>query len=170
MRRIPVFVSAPSKLSLEQVASRDVVFTLMDELQLEPRTLGASDYPEVFPLREVAVIAKHCSGGVILGFEQFVATAGVRKAGTDVEESLKTGELAAFPTPWNHLEAGILFGLGLPLMIFREASITGGVFDPGVTDVFVHKMPLKTIDAANRLALKQVFLRWYAKVSEHYYR
>jgi hypothetical protein len=32
-------------------------------------------------------------------------------------------------TPWNQLEAGVLYALGLPLLVFREAGIEGGVFD-----------------------------------------
>src|SRR5207302_5783912 len=47
----------------------------------------------------------------------------------------------SMPTPWNHLEAGILFGLRLPLLIFREKEIEGGVVDRGVSDVFIHDMP-----------------------------
>src|SRR5437660_3411049 len=37
---------------------------------LEPRAPGRSDYPTELPLREVLLVARHCSGGVILGFEQ----------------------------------------------------------------------------------------------------
>jgi len=47
----------------------------LDEFNLEPGALGRSDYPAEFPLREVLVIARHCAGGIILGFEQFHATA-----------------------------------------------------------------------------------------------
>lgn len=90
----------------------------------KPRALGRSDYPTEFPLREVAVIASHCSGGVILGFEQFRATAGVRKRGTRVEAGITKPVL--FPTSWNHLEAGILFGLKLPLLVFKDEGIEGG--------------------------------------------
>ena len=67
------------------------------------------------------------------------------------------------------VEAGILFGLKLPLLIFREPTITGGVFDPGVTDVFVHQMPTAESLAGREGDLRQVFLKWHAKVSGHYY-
>jgi hypothetical protein len=42
----------------------------LDRLKLEPRAIGRSDYPTDLPLREVLVLARHCSAGVILGFEQ----------------------------------------------------------------------------------------------------
>jgi hypothetical protein len=170
--KIPVFVSCPTLLNPAQEAARSVLARYMDELNLEPRALGRSDYPSEFPLREVLVIARHCAGGLILGFEQFQATAGTWKRGVGVnagEKVLLPNEIASFPTPWNHLEAGILFGLGLPLLIFRDNSIMGGVFDKGVTDVFIHKMPNKNLKAIEKANLKEVFLKWHGKVSTHYY-
>ena len=75
-----------------------------------------------------------------------------------------------FPSPWNHLEAGILFSLGLPLLVFRESGISGGVFDHGVTDVFIHPMPLASLNPADKQALRAVFLKWQASVRNFYYR
>jgi hypothetical protein len=46
---------------------------------------------------------------------------------------------------------------------------TGGVFDAGVTDVFVHKMPASRPTAKDLASLKEVVLKWYAKASAHYY-
>jgi len=168
--RIPVFVSCPTSLSPKQEGSRATLVKLLDDLNIEPRALGRSDYPAEFPLREVLVIANHCAGGLILGFEQFQATAGSWKRGTKEERRIRSGEPVSFPTSWNHLEAGILFGLGLPILIFREEGISGGVFDNGVTDVFVHKMPPGRPTKTDRESLKEVFLKWHARVSTRYYR
>lgn len=170
--KIPVFVSSPTSLNPAQEASRDVLVRILDEFNLEPRALGRTDYPAELPLREVLVIARHCAGGLILGFEQFQASAGTWKRGLGAERGerlLPPGEHASFPTPWNQLEAGILFGLGLPLLIFREEAISGGVFDVGVTDVFIHRMPTADILERDRQSLKEVFLKWYGKVSRQYY-
>jgi len=170
--KIPVFVSCPTALNPEQHAARETLMAFLDELNLEPRALGRSDYPSELPLREVVVIARHCAGGLILGFEQFQATAGTWRRGLGVksgERKLSVKETESFPSPWNQLEAGILFGLGLPLLIFRESQISGGVFDNGVTDVFIHKMPGGKLLAKDRASLKEVILKWYAKTSAHYY-
>ena len=167
--KIPVFVSCPTSLNQKQDGSRAVLIQLLDRLNIEPRALGRSDYPAEFPLREVLVIAHHCAGGVILGFEQFRATAGIWKRGTKDERRVPAKESVCFPSPWNDLEAGILFGLGLPILIFKEEGISGGVFDNGVTDVFVHKMPSATPAPAEIESLMQVFLKWYARVSARYY-
>jgi hypothetical protein len=168
--RIPVFVSCPTNLNNVQDQSRDRILRELGRLQLEPRALGRSDYPSEFPLREVYVIAKHCSGGIILGFQQFTATVGVWKNGTKEQTRLVGGKPVHFPSPWNHLEAGILFGLQLPILIFREESVRGGVFDQGVTDVFIHGISAGDLKDVKLEAFREVLLKWSAKVREHYYR
>jgi hypothetical protein len=162
--KIPVFVSSPTALNKVQEGQRTLIWAELDSLNLEPRSLGRSDYPSDLPLREVLTIARHCSGGVILGFNQFTAVTGIRKPGTKREETINSPSM--FPTEWNNLEAGILFALRKPLLVFRERGISGGVFDPGVTDVFVHDMP--QIKGGNS-DLKEVFLKWRDKVGATYY-
>jgi len=106
--KIPVFVSCPTSLSRSQEGSRSALMKFLGDLNLEPRALGRTDYPAEFPLREVLVIARHCAGGLILGFEQFQATAGTWKRGTKGEKKLGAKQSISVPTPWNQLEAGIL--------------------------------------------------------------
>ena len=69
--KIPVFVSAPTVLTNDQEASRKLILRELDRNGLEARALGRSDYPTELPLREVLTIARHCAGGIILGFAQF---------------------------------------------------------------------------------------------------
>ena len=170
MRRIPVFVSCPTSLTAEQEKRRKVIIDILDDLQLEPRALGRGDYPKDFPLKEVYVIAKHCAGGVILGFEQICIEQGIRKRNSPEAKKISAENRVLLPTPWNHLEAGILFGLKLPLLIFKEEGIEGGVFDYGITDAFVHTMPPINPSRNKRDELRQVFLKWFSYVSAAYER
>ena len=54
-------------------------------------------------------------------------------------------------------------------MIFRESTVRGGVFDPGVTDIFIHSMPFPPLNSRKKDSLNQVFLKWSSKVRDHYY-
>jgi hypothetical protein len=163
---IPVFVSCPSKLNSSQERSRRIVSAELAVLNLEWRALGRTDYPTALPLKEVFGIARHCAGGIILGFEQAFAAKALRKRGTREQAPLDDFRV---PTAWNHLEAGILFSLGLPLLVFKEDGIRDGIFDNGVSDVFVHKMPRPGLRGNERKALSAVFLKWYSAVSRQYY-
>lgn len=158
MSKIPVFVSCPTKLNKKQKDLKKFLLGLLDELNLSPRALGQGDYPKDYPLKEVAIIAKRCSGGIILGFEQIRVAKGI------IKDKYRIKEEMLFPTPWNHIEAGILFGLKLPLLIFKEKGISGGVFDNGITDAFVHTFP-KKLSAKKKDEIKQVIQKWFAEVS-----
>lgn len=166
--KIPIFLSCPTVLNPLQQSIHDIIIQELDFLCLEPRTLGRSDYPTDLPLREVYVLGTHCSGGIILGFEQFFTQDGIFKRDTIEENHINTG--ISYPSPWNQLEAGVLFALGLPLLVFHDKDIHGGIFDHGVTDVFVHQTPLPNISTTKRQELRELFLKWQAKVREHYYR
>jgi hypothetical protein len=164
--KIPVFVSCPTSISNQQLVSKKVIFRELDKYGLEPRNLGTSDYPTDCPLREVYILARKCSGGIILGFEQFRANKGFWVGQNKKPLKVPRG----FPTAWNHLEAGILFSLQIPLIVFKEETIEGGIFDHGVTDVFIHKMPSVSMSKEERNSLSAVFLKWQTDVREHYYK
>ena len=161
MGKIPVFVSCPTELNPQQEAYNRRIDEMMERFGLERKALGRTDYPLEYPLKEVYALAKHCAGGLILGFEQVYVEHGMRKRG------LKNDAVSGLciPTPWNHLEAGILYSLGLPLLIIKEDGITGGVFDKGSSGFFVHSFELLDAEANTR----QVFTKWVSKVNENYY-
>jgi len=167
--RIPVFVSAPSPDNLSPVQERSatIIHKLVARYKLEWRALGRSDYPNDLPLKEVLRMVKHCSGGIILGFEQFRATSGKFKPGSAKATTARS--VVSFPTPWNHLEAGILFSTSLPMMIFREPGISGGIFDVGTSEVFIHQMPQANMTPQALDDLDSVFQNWVARVRRHYY-
>lgn len=162
MSKIPVFISSPTTLNKRQNELRKMIVTIIEELNMEARALGRSDYPKDYPLKEVAIIARKCNGGIILGFEQIRISDGKIKVGTKDEKIIKDEIL--LPTPWNHIEAGILFGLKIPLLIFKEEGVSGGVFDHGITDAFVHVLP-KKITEGKRNEIRQVIQKWFAEVS-----
>jgi hypothetical protein len=96
--RIPVFVSCPTTLSEEQEKSKEIVAGELEKLNLEWRALGRDDFPTELPLRQVLVLARHCAGGVILGFEQVHAPMAIKRHGTAEEKSL---ENLRVPSAWN---------------------------------------------------------------------
>lgn len=164
---IPVFGSCPTHLNERQDKILRMVWRELNRLGLEWRSLGQTDYPQKSPLTEVLTLARHCAGGLILGFSQFVTDKGTWKKGTPYATTQKGS--VSFPTPWNQLEAGILFSLGAPLLVLREKNIAGGIFDHGVTDLYVHDMPSWKVSKKERMRLREVFGKWSSRVHESYY-
>lgn len=184
--RIPVFSSVPSKLDERQSVSRRYIYARLRALGLEPRTVGGSDRGMYNPLHEVRTLARHCAGGIILGYSQVTAkvvTGLEARQQPDGSVTIRSKSIRPYSaaTPWNQLETGILFGLGLPLFVLKEAGITGGIFDEGASDVLVHSMPMpstlwtaSTPDELHNPHAEQGFdvalLRWQGLVRAHYYR
>lgn len=166
--RIPVFGSCPTYLSKAQLERKKILLGELDKEGLEWRSIGQTDYPVINPLTEVLMLARHCAGGMILGFQQFKAPQGRFKVGTPAERKVSTS--VVMPTPWNQIEAGLLFSLGKPLIVFRESGISGGIFDAGVSDVFIHDMPKVKMSIPERKALKEVFRRFASDVRTIYYK
>ena len=77
-------------------------------------------------------MVRHCSGGIILGFEQFAAPTGDFRAGST---NASVGTNGVLPDATESTRSGTPFSAGLPMMIFREPDIRGGVFDTGSTEV-----------------------------------
>jgi hypothetical protein len=114
----------------------------------------------------VVALARHCAGGVILGFSQVVAPSAVEKAGTAAE--VETHDFRA-ATPWNHLEAGVLAAMGLPMLVFRERGVRGGIFDVGSADLFVHELPRAPLIVEDRARIRAVMLKWQGRVQARYH-
>lgn len=133
--KIPIFLSAPSVINPAQQEVYDFVVGALAEENLQPRSLGRSDFPQSDPLTEVYYLVRACYGGIILGFAQVDVTTGILKKGTPVEKSI-AGEMR-IATPWNQIEAGMLHALRKPLMAFCEQGVSGGIFDRGSLQGFV---------------------------------
>lgn len=78
---------------------------------------------------------RSCDGAVILGYPQIQVVEGTIK-GQPVETEIVLG------TEWNHLEAGLAYAEGLPLLVVHHLTVTRGIFDRGVLNAFLHSVDL----------------------------
>jgi hypothetical protein len=83
-------------------------------------------------LDDVIELMDECKGAIILGFPQIVITSGTLK-----DESLSCA--MSLPTEWNHIEAGLAYAGGLPLLVIHDEGIGRGIFDRGAISTFLHQ-------------------------------
>jgi hypothetical protein len=104
--------------------------------KLASRTLGAGkDRPTKSPLDEVIALMDECQGAIILGYPQITATFGQCKD-KDLSEPL------VLATEWNHIETGLAYAKGLPLLTIHHRGVTRGVFDRGAINSFIHEVDM----------------------------
>lgn len=163
---IPIFLSAPTRLSPPQAEVYEFAVGALTEEALSPRALGRSDFPQHDPLTEVFYVARACYGGVIMGFTQVEATKGKIKAGTEAEAEISTP--LALPTPWNQIEAGLLMGMRKPLLIFSQDGVSGGVFDQGAFSGYLQKFRPGGMTIGDWEQMRERIRLWAADVRKHF--
>ena len=55
------------------------------------------------------------------------------------------------------------------MLVFREDGISGGIFDNGVTDLFIQDIPKKRLTKQDKKVAREVINKWARKVHAHYY-
>src|SRR5687767_6169556 len=108
-----VFVSRPTVVAPEYRDGMEGFLRVLTTMDLNPRTIGTTDYPSRSPLDEVIGLMDQCVGAVILGYPQ------IRMSSGYIRDKPINGELL-LPTEWNHIEAGLAYARGLPLLVIHH--------------------------------------------------
>lgn len=128
-----VFVSRPNWVPESFEKGLDNFYNLLNANELNPRTVGKSDYPSKNPLNEVVGLLKKCQEIIVLGIPQIDVQMGKIK-GEYVPNSF------CLCTEWNHIEAALAHSLGQPLLVIHHLGVSRGIFDRGAGDYFLHQV------------------------------
>ena len=129
---IDIFLSRPTYIPPEQEGGISGFYALLKAMDLNPRTLGTTDYPVSAPLNEVLRMLDECSAMIVLGVSQISAKTGTLK-GEKIKKPLKLA------TEWNHIEAALAYSQKKPLLIIHDKGISRGIFDRGALTGFIHE-------------------------------
>ena len=154
-----IFVSRPTWVQEEFEEGLNTFTTLIDNLGLVPRTLGVTDYPSKSPLDEVIEIMSSCKGVVILGYPQIEIATGTLK-GDPLESAM------VLATEWNHLEAGLAYAAGLPLLVLHHNTVSRGIFDRGVLNAFLHSIDFTNPNWSMQPAINGAISKWKQECEE----
>jgi hypothetical protein len=130
-----IFLSRPTWIEQSYQKGLDGFISLLKAHSLQPRTIGANDYPIKSPLDEVINLMRKCFGVIILGIPQIVVEKGQIK-NTIVSKPIALG------TEWNHIEAALAHCLGIPMLVIHDKTITRGIFDRGALNSFLYSFDL----------------------------
>jgi hypothetical protein len=128
-----VFVSRPNWVPEEFEKGLVNFYNLLKAHELNPRTIGRSDYPSKNPLDEVIGLLKKCQGTIVLGLPQIDIQVGKIK-GEDIPSAFQ------LCTEWNHIEAALAHSLKHPLLVIHHLKVSRGIFDRGAGDYFLHQV------------------------------
>lgn len=130
---IDIFLSRPTWVGDKYSKGLENFIRFLKSHELNPRTIGTSDYPTESPLDEVIALMDKCSGAVILGYPQIIISGGFIK-------DRKIESEIMLPTEWNHIETGLAYAKGLPVLLIQHKGVKRGVFDRGAVNKFLYEV------------------------------
>jgi hypothetical protein len=162
--RIPVFLSVGTPhLPIQE----EFILRLKSQLRslgFGPQRMGDNQYSYLSPLAAIRKVMESCHGAVIVGMERSHALIGYDRPGSEREREFTHRRQA---TVWCHLEAGMAYQMGLPLLILREEILhVEGVLDPAVSGYFVHSFDVANAAQEIPIEMSQLISSWGQAVRE----
>jgi hypothetical protein len=136
-----IFISRPNWISDEFKQGLAKFTSLLKTYDLNPRTLGVSDYPTDSPLDEVITIMNQCVGVIILGYPQIHIEKGLLKG-----NAIPSKSSVVLATEWNHIEASLAYAKSFPLLVIRHIGVSRGIFDKGALNKYLYEVDLANVN------------------------
>jgi hypothetical protein len=129
---------------------------------LTPWTLGRANYDFRSPLRAIRESMEGCAGAVIVGLGRRFHPVGIDRYGSH-EATEKVDFWCS--TPWSHLEAGMAYQIGLPLLILKDRAILAeGILDQAVGEYLVYAFELERECKGFSKELRETIAAWSREV------
>ena len=152
-----VFLSRPNWVPEQFTDGVNNFYTLLKANDLNPRTIGQSDFPSKCPLDEVIGLLKKCQGTIVLGVPQIQIQSGIIK-GKALSDDLELG------TEWNHIEAALAHSLGQPMLIIHHIKVKRGIFERGASNSFLHQVNLEDPSWSMSNDISGALLNWKSEL------
>lgn len=157
---IDIFLSRPTDVPENQQQGLNNLQTLLNFAELNPRTLGSTDYPSESPLNEIIQILQSCSGMMVLGYPKIIIEQGLVKG----EKITKPIKLAS---EWNQIEATLAYSSQMPLLIICDKGVSFGFFDRGAANCFVHEVDFSDPQWCMSEPIQGAIRKWKGRIAEY---
>lgn len=157
---INIFLSRPNWIDQDFITGLEGFILLLSNLEMNPRTIGKTDYPNKSPMDEVVKLMEQCSGAIILGYPQIIVKSCSIKGKQIDKEFL-------LPTEWNHIETGLAYAREIPLLVIHHIGITRGVFDRGALSNYIYEINLADSNWPLRPDIQGALSNWKKEVTKY---
>lgn len=155
---IDIFLSRSTDIIEQQQKGLQNLLSLLKFAELNPRTLGTTDYPQESPLNEIIEILQSCSGMIVLGYPKIIIEKGLIK-GKNITEPVKLA------SEWNQIEAALAYALQIPLLIICDKDVSFGFFDRGAANCFVHQVDFSDSEWCMKTSIYGAIQKWKERVA-----
>jgi hypothetical protein len=151
---INIFISHPTPHNRKQQRFLELIEAQLMSHGLNPTNLGKQNWNYKSPMKPISDLMRTCKGAIIIGLERYHSYIGYEK---EKIESIHR----YVSTPWIHIEAGMAYQTGLPLLILKEKKLVAeGILDPNISEYFVFEFEIEKMQKELAANLKQVIASW----------
>lgn len=135
-----IFLSYPSPFNAEQGKFVEALKAYMSDNDLEPRTLGVTDYDPDIPLKAIRRLMLESNGIVTVAFRRTLISKGESRPGHTRNFVLDGKWLTS---PYAQIEPAMAFQIGLPTLIMRELGVVPeGILEKGISGLYMPEFDL----------------------------
>ncbi|PTM21971.1 hypothetical protein DA798_08155 [Lactobacillus sp. PFC-70] len=165
-----IFLSYPRAVNEQQDRFIKALEEYLKSIQLEPRTLGVTDYDYKVPLQTIRSLMFECNGLINVSFKRYQIVQGSKKSRTGNDKDI-SGKW--FTSPYSQIEPAMAFQMGLPTLIIKEKGvISDGMLELGAMANYIPEFSLddecKVGEFFKLDETKSVFDSWKVDVGEVY--
>ncbi|WGF84237.1 hypothetical protein [Lactiplantibacillus plantarum] len=136
-----VFLSYPRPVNENQDNFIKNLKRYLQTIELEPRTLGITDYDYSVPLQTIRSLMYECNGLLNVSFRRYKIDKGTKLSKDQVDKDDLNGKW--FTSPYSQIEPAMAFQMGLPILIIREKDvIPDGMLELGAMANFIPEVDL----------------------------
>lgn len=167
-----IFLSYPRAVNEQQEKFIMELERYLKSIQLEPRTLGVTDYDYKVPLQTIRSLMFECNGLVNVSFKRYEITKGSKMSRNGNNKDI-SGQW--FTSPYSQIEPAMAFQMGLPTLIIKEEGvIADGMLELGAMANYIPEFSLSDEREAEKFfkldETQSVFDSWKVDVGEVYKR
>ena len=139
-----VFISHPTPCNKVQTSFLKLIDDKLEKHGLNGINLGKKNWNYKKPLLPIKGLISSCKGAIILGLERHHSLIGYEKEmALNQEDKLELIHKYS-SSPWVHIEGGMAYQAGLPLLILKERKIySEGIFDPNNSDSYIFEFDIE---------------------------
>lgn len=161
MDKIDIFLSRPTWIEEKFKEGLYNFYKILKNLEINPRTIGKSDYPIDSPLDEVISLMNKCCGLIVLGYPQIKIHKGFVK-------DVRIKNTVELPTEWNHIETSLAYVRKLPILLIHHERVGRGVFDRGAVSKFLYEIDFTKSDWPLDDNIHGALNNWRTKALQYY--
>ncbi len=138
-----IFLSYPKPYLKRQKEFIERITQYLEERELQPRTLGVTDYDMDAPLTAIRRLMLESNGLVTVAFRRSLIEKGKGKPASDNGEEEYDLSNNWLTSPYCQIEPAMAYQLGLLVLIFREKGVIAeGVLEKGVLGTYMPEFDL----------------------------